>query len=453
MEPRPTDTTPSPDVPSPAGTAVGVPGPAAPTGPTAPIAGTSAPQGLADKIRRSAVAWLFWRLPMLAFWWWITAAIVNKMASQELVPATNWLLVGPVITALYVLAAKQGLERPVFFVWFFVYLLFFPLIMAILVIWNARKVFRPARQTLQIALYPTTNLWTAAFAVPLLLVCWLALLLVEQPNVLVTLIVVDVVLNTLLLAVCLRWASDPLYPFTGLASFVIWLHRKYDEAEQKGPPKFDSDEQKRKNAESWLKILGHYETWMTWGINKVEILTRRTIVPLFSVLLISMFSVTVLGYGIAACAAQRLPEHAFSGLDADLFKTCVFSVSLITTAPLGYVSPSTWLGHLLYGTELISTFLIASVFFAMFSAAMGVHGNTRIGELKALCQEGKAWIDGRRSGYEMYLNVIRMPSPTDPSQGQAAGAAQAPPPSSVDQQTTNAASPSAVVPQELEERQ
>jgi len=141
-------------------------------------------------------------------------------------------------------------------------------------------------------------------------------------------------------------------------------------------------------------------------------------------ILISLFLATVFGYGIAVWAAQRLPEPAFSGLnEPSIGKACLLSVSTLATAPLPNVAPETWVGQLIYGTELISTFLIVSVFIAMFGATMGVRWAEQQRELADTCASVQEWISGhhrrltdelRQLASSQQGPVVLLPNPVDP---------------------------------------
>jgi hypothetical protein len=215
------------------------------------------------------------------------------------------------------------------------------------------------------------------------------------------------------LLAALRWASDPLKPLLSLMNVVYWGHDRVDRIQKwlNEPPR------KQKNSQqdylNYFAILTRYESAFNWLQERLNTFTKRTIVPVFTFLLVCMFLVTVLGYGLGMWAAGRLPDQAFQHLDHDYGTCLTYSLSVFTTAPLGKVNPLTWVGYLLYAGELFSTFLVVSVFFSMFSAAMGIHGRERIEELQSLRETTQLWITAKKAAALDAVNKLNSASPPD----------------------------------------
>jgi hypothetical protein len=356
---------------------------------------------LGAKIDAFIHKWVFWRIFTLASWYWLCGTIVNGIANKEVLLTPWWLFFMPFVTMFYLIARQMR-------IWLVVYIPYwiaFPFFMVPLLIWRTKKASRMVYLTVKTALGPATSLIASIVILFALCLVWAVLSLVETESAIYTLVIIEVALNIMALTACLRWASDPLRPFLTLTTFADWLHTKYDESTSK-PTANQTPEERKKQIATNIMILGWYEKAVSWWRRQLEALTQRTIVPVFTVVLIGLFFITVFGYAMAILAAQRLTPPAFDNFkNPSAMKCVVLSISTITTAPISNVTPATWLGDFLYATELLCTFLVVSVFFAMFSAAMGVHGTDRINELNSLCKKVHDWTAIKRAKLALELTT------------------------------------------------
>ncbi len=326
--------------------------------------------------------WLVWRLCSLGPWYWLLGAVVHKATGKDLLPSSGWIFFTPLFTVFYLLVKGQRAQ----IIYYPVYLLTFPVTLPTVLMWRtpglSRKLF-----------LPVTNLLATFCFLVAMMVTWVILLTVENGSVVFVTILVEVILNTLLLISGLRWASDPLQPFLmvvqWLESFLLWVQTSNLAAAS-------SKEQQIQTNKNNLDLLNYFERRFLSATEKIDYLVQRTIVPLFTLILLMVFLITVTGYGITIYACLNLPEPGFNGLEPGFLDSWGYSLTIITTSPLANVKPENGLARFLYSMELFSTFLLVSLFFSMFSAAMGVHAPYTIQDLNSVRRRIHAWIEKQR---------------------------------------------------------
>jgi hypothetical protein len=209
-----------------------------------------------------------------------------------------------------------------------------------------------------------------------------------------------------------------MYPFLGIVYLALsvqawldntsWFHQA-----------FATEQAKNDGPQIWANGLAQYERIFKSFDDFVNWLEKRSLVAVFTGILLSLFAVTVLGYGMCMYAMQRIqyqPAH-YTGLDANLYDASVYSLSVLTTAPLTSITPDTILAKLVYSMELVSTFLIATVFFGMFSAAKGFHGKHTFKEFKNASEKVRKWIADVKQRRSVIVNPIpQLPPPQPPSE-------------------------------------
>jgi hypothetical protein len=191
----------------------------------------------------------------------------------------------------------------------------------------------------------------------------------------------------------LRWASDPLGPFLGIALLFVRMRPTFANEElirNKTP------EDIHKEATGGYRLLIWYERFFLWFKAIVEDLAQHTLVTLFSVALVILFVVTLVGYGVAIYAVQSKPNQAFGNLDPSLARCLVYSLSVEVTSPISDVTLKEDVAYLLYGCELTNTFLMLTLFFAMFSAAISFHGKRRAKQILASLNDSQKWFASER---------------------------------------------------------
>jgi CBS domain containing-hemolysin-like protein len=209
----------------------------------------------------------------------------------------------------------------------------FPLFMVGRVVWKAPPFFRRAWRAALIV----TSLWAATIVLLASVFLSITLLIVASPAAIPILIVIHICLVTLFLVSALRWAADPLGPFH---SFLTLIEHAQRRVETTTLFRNASGEDSAKQRQNGLEILGYFEKAFEWVMGKVNHMVKRTIVPLFSSVLIGVFLFTVTQYGIAIYALQNAHKDAFTKLAPDLYTCWIYSLTVIATSPIADVVPS-----------------------------------------------------------------------------------------------------------------
>jgi hypothetical protein len=274
-----------------------------------------------------------------------------------------------------------------------VYVIGFPFWLILGVAWKTPRTLRKAWR----AFLAVTSLWAAAALCPVLLVLSLALLVLQSPNAVPALVIAQTCCLTLFLLCAVRWAADPLRPFHSLLTGIDWGFRKWESLPRTHSP---SQEETKRSAEGLLQFVELLEKICEWVIRNINYMIKRTIVPLFSGVLVLLYLLTVLEYGIATYALQHQEKPAYSTLPPDFFRCLLYSQTVLTTSPSPDVAPVTLLGSFVYSMELFGTFLLVSAFFSMFSAAMGIHGEESVREVNDISTGLRAWLQKMRQQFQ-----------------------------------------------------
>ena len=359
--------------------------------------------------------WLMWRIPLFLFWWAVAAAIIDNAIGESLLLYSSFMFVLPLAGLALVIwrHKKDGIIALVVLpIWFILYWILFPSVApAQIIIWiptGSRSLITPCRYALW-----SVHILFALVYVPLLLLSWYVLCFSQRYTVIVGTVYFEALLNTVILFVAMGWAADPLYPFIQFVDVLVRLQTWWDTWKAFHPANQATDEAKKKGATTSGNILASYERMFSSFDGTVHTLEYRGIVSVFAAVLVVLFSVTVVGYGICIYGLQRLgcDPPLYKDLQSDLFLCCVYSLSILTTAPLTNASPNSTVAMILYSMELISTFLIATVFFGMFSAAKGFHGEVRLRDYKKQADKVHKWIATVKKSHADILNPPPPPPP------------------------------------------
>ena len=153
-----------------------------------------------------------------------------------------------------------------------------------------------------------------------------------------------------------------------------------------------------------------------WLKGFVNDLTRQRLVPLFALLFIALFALTVIGYGFGIYAVQNRSTPAFDKLPPTLLRCVVYSLSVSMTASVSDVGLATDTAYMLYGAQLISTFLMLSLFFTVFSTASGMHMKHRLKAILATLKAYEAWSAEQRGHLPRVAEQGTLP-PAEPPEG------------------------------------
>jgi hypothetical protein len=301
--------------------------------------------------------WL-WRFGALACWYWVVSAIVHHASGHDLLRFSNWLLIIPVLAFF----SSSVIRSPGYSIGFFFYV---PGIAFVAPYWFVRRVLK-----IKVIAAPATHLITAVCLLVLIPIIWFCLANAETPYIVNMFVALLIFLNTLFLLASLRWASNPFQPFGSIAVFLEWVQNK-------APNLFVPDpglptERQQATAQGNLTNVRFAKKVVLRLKEIVENLNRWTLVPLSICVFGLMFSVTILSYGFAVYAAQNAYPKPFENLDPSFGHCLVYAISVLMTASIANVNPSSDLAYLIYGAELVSTFLILSLFFSTFSAAVSI---------------------------------------------------------------------------------
>jgi hypothetical protein len=379
--------------------------------------------------------WLY-RITAFFFYWWAIGFIIYATTNENPLRFSHWMLLGPVLMFAFEIV-RRYLEHKYATILAIQYPLYiFPFFLGKSLWWIVRGTPHVTR-TVTGGFRPLTNLPAGLCWLSMLCFVWIWLLTVETPFLLYSLLGFQIILNTMLLLTGLRLAGDPLRPFVFIGDFFAWSCQQVDTHYfSRSQPlvevlKTKSASLVRTNTETHVR----YADWCERTVQKVkehyDYLTTRTLVPAFSLVLILMFTSTVIGYGCAIYAVQR-HEKPFEKLEPSLGHCLVFSLSILTTAPLSDVTFKSDVAYWIYGAELTSTFLIGSLFFSMFAASMSVHGPQRSNEVVQTLNATVQWIESKRQLFRRVLAQLdeleRPPAITAPPPASGTPSASATPP-------------------------
>ncbi len=326
--------------------------------------------------------WL-WRAFAVGPWFWFFCAIVQR-ATGYVLPCSGWVGLSFLVPMVFFCLAG----KPARAAGYFGYIVFFPITMGVKTTWHfprrAGQVWR--------AFVVVTSLWAAVAVLAPIIALTAVLVLVRDAATLLVLVPMQLVLVTWFLVCIVRWGADPLRPAHTFLTIVTYVTNVLEKSTPNETP-----EETERQKPGRLKTLGYFEQGFEWAIQKIDYMIQRTIVPVFSIVLVTVFLVTVVAYASIFYALQNLPESSFENLGQSFVKCCAYSVSVITTNSIGNVAPKSELACVAYACELFGTFLLISVFFSMFSASMSVHAESRMQELEQIKARVRDWIRSKRS--------------------------------------------------------
>jgi hypothetical protein len=345
-----------------------------------PASAPAAPRTFIQKSWGVFDTWILWRMPALVLWYWLASAIALKALGHDW-PCPALLAATPLITGGF-----QGIMGGRYWYWYLliyaIYVLIFPwVVVPYLLLTRFPGLFRGAKKVFLVATSPLSALITFCLVVA----CSIALAQAGDEGVITYLAVIQACLVLFFLLAGVRWASDPLRPLVSVLQWIsnaeVAIERFFRERLpniQAGP--------------NHLPLLDLIERFLVWITDHTSAIAIRAIVPLFLAFLVVTFLGVVSAFSVAIYAVQGLTVQPFNKLGTTWPECWVYSLSVITTAPLSNVIPQHFLGYFLYSTELICTYLLLSVFFSLFAVSMGVHGLERRTQVESLTENILAWI-------------------------------------------------------------
>jgi hypothetical protein len=178
--------------------------------------------------------WLLGHIPALLFWWAAAAGLVNSLTGEELIWSSTLLFFSPIIAlvTMLILYARhppgiKGIQRIVIRLGvtslLALYYLAFPIYAPARIIMWLPTGLQPLKQVWRYTMWSLHIVYSLVY-VPLLLLSWYVLWASQRPNVITGAVVSEVALNTLILFVALRWASNPRASARRMLKWAIW-HR------------------------------------------------------------------------------------------------------------------------------------------------------------------------------------------------------------------------------------
>jgi hypothetical protein len=342
----------------------------------------------------AVITWVLWRVCAMGPWVWLLSAILQKAFGADILPCPGWVAISPLVTFVTALLEPQILP-PTWPAWttvplnilrVVVYVLIVPMIWIYIV---SRRVPQALIKCATV-FHALTHPFMSAVLLVTIAAVWLGLVFVDNELTLLVLIYTQIALVIVFLAGALRWAIDPLLPFVRLVSSLEWWIKFIDELTPQKPSMTHEEEAQWKKTR--LTRLGLASRGMSLLTPRLQGLARRSIVPLFTWIVLACYLLVATAFGGVVFASQKLSDPAFSGLDTNLLKCWAYALTALTTSPIGSVLPKSDLSVFIYTTELLCTFLILTVFFSLFSVAMGLHGRQRSGEIDEASKKLSNWL-------------------------------------------------------------
>jgi hypothetical protein len=101
------------------------PEPVIPVRITKPATPPAPPPPFGVRLLQAVDKWIFWRLSTALIWYWLIAVIVNQLADKVVLPCSNYLLLGPAVTSVYLILRGRG----ILVLWLPFYFLLLPVIL------------------------------------------------------------------------------------------------------------------------------------------------------------------------------------------------------------------------------------------------------------------------------------------------------------------------------------
>jgi len=302
-------------------------------------------------------------------WFMLLLILVRRETGLDIVP-TKWVFLCMLLPFIYYYPNWNNNKGALYE--FGLYVLCFPYIACFFLLFKGRSfVGATCKSGLRFA-----GLLSTIFYFLLLPPVILAMLLAEDSVVSSVLAIVAVVFVELVLIAVMRWAANPMKPFAvfmkGVVSVAKWLNERLPTIQQHGV--FVFPEPIQVFVRSLLLMLCYIISRLL--ILVVHSLIHRHLVRLFTSVFVGMYIVVILTYACIYYAMQAPGVEQYTDLPGTFLSCLSFSVSVSTTAPVSDVKMTGDLSRMIYACQLSCTFLLVSVFFAMFSTSIGYYGDS-----------------------------------------------------------------------------
>lgn len=165
-----------------------------------------------------------------------------------------------------------------------------------------------------------------------------------------------------------RWAVNPVRPVVQVADV---LHQVLTQVKGKSPASHSAEEVK-KDREGLAKLNAALDPVLgTFERNIAASVTFG-----FILYFLALFATAAVSYAFIYSALVGSDPEQFSRLQAGFYDCFVYSVSVLTTSPLGGIEPSSQFAKTIYCCELLSTVALFTMFVSIFSIEYGGQGGS-----------------------------------------------------------------------------
>lgn len=310
-----------------------------------------------------------------------------------------WVVVYPLgVGCIHLLNQKLGT-----FCLYLTYLILYPFLAAG---WLVRKLYGPSKSVATVV-GRITHPYTTPVYFLIVCVCIILLLNLENFAAIRAISIVLVVINYLLIVSGVRWAINPVQPINAIADL---LHALCTSLKRKSLEKQTRDGLV-KEAQNVILIHKHLSPML----ERFERNAATSITFGFILYFVMLCGVTLISYAAIYTSLTAIGSDHIRGLSSGFFDCLLYSVSVLTTSPLGGVETLSQFSKTMYCLELLSTISLVTLFVSIFSIGLSIQDgsiNLIVGKLAEI----RAHLVKEIKGYAEDLKLMREgdPSSTTP---------------------------------------
>lgn len=311
--------------------------------------------------------------------------------------------------------------------WFAVYFLAFPVVLAgWLAWWLSKSVVRMTGwQTLILAVLSVvsaagrmarTKGTAAVLALGILPSCYIVLLIGSYRLLLLIAVAFLVIASLRIVWASFQWVLKPLESLVWITDRLLFYYNKgtkddifnVDLSKGENDPKVQDARRKLETAKFLIKSAG----WV-----KKSLVTERSLLVMFLCVLLGALLLTTLNFGFLYFGIQKAEDSHFESLRGGegLADFCYFSFMVLTTSDLSNLKPTTWTAKLATVVQLVCSFGLVSLLLLAFSTVGELNLQEARSSLDALIKEQEA----RLTSWEAMLNrpPLEIPADEAPTKG------------------------------------
>ncbi|VTR99447.1 hypothetical protein [Gemmata obscuriglobus] len=305
--------------------------------------------------------WAFWRIPAIVAWFCLGFATWRVFAPDSVNVRFLWVALYPLcVGCVHLISQRLGT-----FLLYSANLVFFPVLATV---WLVRKMHYPA-----ILLHRATHSYTAPVYLMLVAICVIVLTNLDNLDLIQGFSLLLVAINFFLVVSGVRWATNPVKPVNALTQL---FHELCVTVRRKDPAKHTADEVK-KDLNNIVLIF----SYLTPILRRFEAHVVSSISFGFMLYFLMLFGVTVVSYASIYYALAAIGEEQLKGLSPHFYDCLLYSVSVLTTSPLGGIETVSRFAKTMYCLELLSTVSLVTLFVSIFSVGLSMQEGS-INEIK-----------------------------------------------------------------------